>query len=132
MQRLFVDTSAWFAFINRKDREHGAVADALRRHAGRLVTSNFVLDEIVSLCLYRMGHDVAVRAGRALMDPRAVDLVRLTAADEQAAWRLFCARGDQRFSFTDCTSFILMRRLGIDTALALDDDFRAEGFGMVP
>ena len=38
----------------------------------------------------------------------------------------------QVYHFTDCTSFALMRRLRIDMALALDEDFRAEGFGLMP
>ncbi len=132
MERLFVDTSAWYAFINRRDPAHKAVAKVLQQYTGRLVTSNFVLDETLSLCLYRMGHDVATAAGNVLMDPQAVDLVRITSKDEQLAWQLFCARSDQRFSFTDCTSFVLMRRLRIDTALALDGDFRSEGFTVIP
>ena len=35
-------------------------------------------------------------------------------------------------SFTDCTSIVLMRRLHIDTVLTLDDDFRRQGFTMIP
>ena len=67
-----------------------------------------------------------------LSDSDSVDLVRVTIADEHAAWDLFRARPDQTYSFTDCTSFVLMRRLGLDAALALDADFRTEGFRVVP
>lgn len=132
MERLFVDTSAWFAFANRKDLNHARVRAVLRQFPGRLVSSNFVFDETISLCLYRLGHKAARTAGSVLMDPDIVDLVRITAEDEQAAWTLFCNRSDHRFSFTDCTSFVVMRRLGLPKALALDDDFRAEGFEVVP
>jgi len=66
------------------------------------------------------------------MDPDTVDLVRVSVEHEHAAWSVFCDRSDHRFSFTDCTSFIVMRRLGLSTALALDDDFVTEGFGLVP
>ena len=132
MERLFVDTSAWFAFANRKDLNHARVRAVLRQFPGRLVSSNFVFDETISLCLYRLGHKAARTAGSVLMDPDIVDLVRITAEDEQAAWALFCNRSDHRFSFTDCTSFVVMRRLGLPKALALDDDFRVEGFEVVP
>lgn len=132
MERLLVDTSAWFAFANRKDLNHARVRAVLRQFPGRLVSSNFVFDETISLCLYRLGHKAARTAGSVLMDPDIVDLVRITAEDEQAAWALFCNRSDHRFSFTDCTSFVVMRRLGLPNALALDDDFRAEGFEVVP
>jgi hypothetical protein len=132
MERLFVDTSAWFAYANRKDRDHASVSAAVTGFDGRLVTSNFVFDETLSLCLYRLGHAAAERVGAVLLDPDSVDLIRITPEDEQMAWTLFRNRSDQRYSFTDCSSFALMRRLGIDAALALDEDFRAEGFRVMP
>ena len=55
---------------------------------GRLVTSTYVFDEIVTLCRYRLGHEPAVRVGRVLVDPDIVDLVRITGDDEHAAWAL--------------------------------------------
>ncbi len=132
MERLFVDTSAWFAFVNGSDPDHGPVRRVLRAREGRLVTSNFVFDETVTLCHYRLGHEVASRIGAALLDPAATVLVRLTAEDERGAWSLFLGRGDKRYSFTDCTSFVLMRRLGLTTAVAVDDDFRQEGLATLP
>ena len=132
MERLFVDTSAWFAYLNRSDRDHAAVRKIINQFVGRLATSNFIFDETLSLCLHRLGHDVARSVGSVLLDPTNVDLIRITPEDEQTAWTLFCRRSDQRYSFTDCTSFELMRRLGIATALALDDNFRVEGFQVAP
>lgn len=132
MERVFVDTSAWFAFANRKDPDHAAVRAVLDGFEGRLTTSNFVFDETVSLCRYRLGYRVAERVGSVLLDPATVDLIRILPEDEQVAWALFRARADQRYSFTDCTSFVLMRRLGIHDAFALDEDFRTEGFGVAP
>ena len=132
MQRLFVDTSAWFAYINRKDPDHIAVRKVLHKFQGRLITSNYIIDETISLCLYRLGHKAAVAVGGVLFDTTEVDSIRITPGDEQDAYLLLCERPDHRYSFTDCSSFILMRRLGLDTALALDDDFRHEGFHVVP
>jgi hypothetical protein len=132
MQRVFVDTSAWFAFVDRRDPDHRAVRTALRKHDGRLVSSTYVLDEVVTLCRYRLGHEPAVRVGRTLLDPAVVDLVRITSDDELAAWQLFEARADKEYSFTDCTSFTLMRRLEIDVAIAVDEDFTQEGFQVMP
>jgi len=120
MQRLFVDTSAWFAFANSGDPDHETVAGLLAAFKGRLVTSNFVFDETVTLCLYRLGHDAAGRVGQVLPE------------DEAGAWQLFQERRDKQYSFTDCTSFALMQRLDLKTAAALDDDFAGEGFEQLP
>ena len=129
---LFVDTSAWFAYANRADVEHAAVREALESFRGRLVTSNFVFDETVTLCLYRLGREAAIRVGDTLQASRAVELVRATPEDERSAWGLFRERVDKTYSFTDCVSFVVMKRLGIGQAAALDEDFRREGFQVVP
>ena len=133
MERLFVDTGAWYALGNRADPAHDAVAAALKSFSGRLVTSNFVFDETIALCVARRrGHAAAARLGAVLLAPAVVDLVHITTDDERAAWRLFLERPDQPYSFTDCTSFTLLRRLGVTQAAALDEHFRIEGFNVVP
>lgn len=132
MERVFVDTSAWFVFANRGDEGHARVAAELRRFEGRLVTSSFIFDETVTLCRYRYGHRIASGIGEALLSPAVTEMVWVTEADERAAWPLFVSRPDKRYSFTDCTSFVLMRKLGIKTAISLDDDFRQEGYETLP
>jgi predicted nucleic acid-binding protein len=127
-ERAFVDTSAWFAHANRRDPAHAGIRRVLRTFQGRLITSNFVFDETVTLCLYHLGYQVAARVGEVLLDQTVVDLVRITAEDEQRAWALLLARPDKTYSYTDCTSFVLMRRLGLQRAVAIDIDFQREGF----
>lgn len=132
IERIFVDTSAWFAYANRRDPEHRAVREILRRRGVRLVTTNFVFDETVTLCRSRLGHGAAAKVGQVLRGSPAIDLVRLSAEDEGRAWQLFLARADKAYSFTDCTSFVLARRLKLERCLALDDDFDREGFTTLP
>ncbi|MHC4972728.1 MAG: type II toxin-antitoxin system VapC family toxin [Planctomycetota bacterium] len=132
MERIFVDTSAWLSFANRNDADHPLVKRAFSGFSGRLVTSNFVFDETVTLARSRLGHAFALLVGDALQDADTVDLIRVSADDETRAWTLFAERGDKRYSFTDCTSFVLMRRLGIKQAASLDADFAREGFGVLP
>lgn len=132
MERVFVDTSAWVAFANRADPDRDRVGSVLREWKGRLVTSRLVFVETVTLCLYRFGHDVAVRFGDRLRDGSTADLVRLESADDDQAWELLRERPDKAYSFTDCASFTVMRRLGITRAVTLDEDFARESFEMLP
>jgi predicted nucleic acid-binding protein len=132
MAHAFVDTSAWFAYVNRLDPDHIRIRSLFQTFRGRLVTSNFIFDETVTLCLYRLGYQVAVTVGEILLDPTVVDLLRLTPDDEHRAWALFLARPDKTYSYTDCTSFVLMRRLRLQQAIALDADFQREGFLLLP
>jgi predicted nucleic acid-binding protein len=131
-ERIFVDTSAWFAYANRRDPEHRSVREVLRRKGVRLVTSNFVFDETVTLCRGRLGHAAAAKVGAVLRESPMVDLIRLSAEDEGRAWELFLARPDKQYSFTDCTSFVLARRMKLEICLALDEDFEREGFATIP
>ena len=132
MERVFVDTSAWFAYVNRSDRDHEKVRDVLRAFEGRLVTSNFVFDETITFCLYRLGHRTAAKVGKTLLSATTIDLVHLTLDDERLAWALFLQRPDKTYSYTDCASFVVMRRLGLRHALSLDADFQREGFELLP
>ena len=132
MKRTFVDTSAWYAYTNASDPSHEAVSRTRRAVDGRLVTSSYVFDELVTLCRYRLSHAAAAKVGALLLAAARLDLVRITPDDEKAAWALFQRRPDRLYSFTDCTSFVLMRRLGLTRALALDDDFATEGFELLP
>jgi len=130
--RVFVDTSAWFAYVNAGDPDHRRVRDVLDDAPDRLVTSTYVFDETVTLTQARLGHRRAVAVGRTLLDPAIVDLLRVTPVDERTAWTLFERRPDKSYSFTDCTSFVLMRRERIGHAIALDEHFAQEGFTIAP
>jgi uncharacterized protein len=131
-RRCFVDTGAWFAYVNRADPDHERVRTVLDHSPGRLVTSTYVFDETVTLTQARVGHRQAVAVGRTLVDLSLVELLSVTPADERAAWVLFEKRPDKGYSFTDCTSFVLMRRERITKAVALDLHFVQEGFVVVP
>lgn len=132
IELLFVDTSVWFAFVNKRDPEHASTHRLFDAFPGRLVTSNYVFDETVTLCSKRLGHETAVRVGEILLDPDVVELVSASRADERGAWELFRSRGDKTYSYTDCVSFTIMSRLGIGKAAALDEDFQREGFEVLP
>jgi predicted nucleic acid-binding protein len=41
-------------------------------------------------------------------------------------------RSDKRWSFTDCTSFVAMRSLSVDSAFTFDANFQQAGFKMLP
>lgn len=132
MIQVFVDTGAWYALIDRKDPDHVDVAEQLRLYQGRLVTSNFVSDETVTLLRYRLGHQYAVIFWQQLMAGTLANFMRITPKDEFAAWKIFHDYDDKSFSFTDCTSFALMERLKLDVAIALDSDFKSYGFHCLP
>ncbi len=132
MDRLFVDTSAWYAFLNRRDPSHAAVAEVLRAWEGRLLLTDYVFDELVTLVRARVGHDLAVRAGQELRSGNLAALVALEPRDLELAWQQFCREADKDYSFTDCSSFAAMKRLRLTHAAAVDAHFRQAGFVSLP
>jgi predicted nucleic acid-binding protein len=132
LNRAFVDTGAWYALLDRNDPDHAEVVQAFQDYRGRLITSNFVFDEAVTLARYRLGWDVARKLGSQLREQRIARMERVTPKDEAAAWSIFDQYRDKRFSFTDCTSFALIQRLELPLSLAIDSDFRSFGLRCLP
>lgn len=54
-------------------------------------------------------------------------IARIEEQDFLQAWELFRRYDDKAWSFTDCTSRVIMERLGIQRAFAFDDHFRQFG-----
>ena len=121
--RIFVDTSAWYAIIDKNDQDHAAAVSKIQMLDRPLVTSNYIFDEILTLLQTRLGPSVAIPFGEKLWDQEVSALVRIIEEDEEKAWRVFRQYTDKGFSFTDCTSFALMERLDIDTVFAFDNHF---------
>lgn len=132
MIRFLVDTGAWYALADRRDPDHEDVALCLHERAGRLLTTNFVFDESVTLIRYRLGSGAARAFGERLLSGGAARMVAVTRRDETRAWEIFTRYRDKSFSYTDCTSFAVMQRLGIETAVAIDEDFRSFGLACLP
>ena len=127
---VFVDTSAFFAIENERDRHHGKALetrDELMSRGERLITSDYILDEVYTLIRMRVGHRPAVDFGDSIRASRFIRIEPVTPADFETAWRIFKRYDDKPFSFTDCTSFALMERLKIGSAFVFDRNFREYG-----
>ncbi|WP_287963480.1 PIN domain-containing protein [Alcanivorax sp.] len=128
MKLVFVDTGGWFAALARRDQDHAAASDFLKRWRGGLVTTDYVLDETLTLIQSRIDHTTAVNFLDAIERSSTLDLVFVAPEDYYKALDLFRRRADKQWSFTDCTSFTVMARLDLSYALAFDNHFEQAGF----
>lgn len=55
-------------------------------------------------------------------------MVRISERIEEKAWRIFKEHEDKKYSFTDCTSFVLMEKLNVERAFVFDKNFEQYGF----
>ena len=111
---LFVDTWGWCVSANPKEARHQQVKqimETLLDSGNHLITTNFVLDETYTLVRFRVHHQASVELHQKierLIAGKLLKVIHITPEIEQAAWRIFERYSDKDFSFTDCTSFVVM------------------------
>jgi len=131
---IFVDTSALVARYLSGDTWYQRAApiwDQLEDQRVPLVISSLVMEETCTMVGRRAGHRFAANKMRLLYASKRVTILRPEEEDERKALYLFEKYGDQRVSFTDCTSFVLMRRHRIPKAFTFDRHFRIAGFDVL-
>lgn len=135
MKPLFVDTAGWMACADAADPAHGrarAARDAALEAGRILVTTDYVVDETLTLVRVRMGVAASEAwwtqvEGSCRVRHEAIDALRA-----EKARAIFFRHRDKRYSFTDCTSFVVMRELRLREALTTDRHFRQAGFDVTP
>jgi len=135
VKALFVDTGGWMACADAADPRHGearAARDAALQAGRLLVTTDYVVDETLALIRLRLGLAAAEAwwtqvEGSARVRHETIDAMR---AEKARAW--FFRHRDKDYSFTDCTSFVVMRELRLGDALTTDRHFRQAGFDVLP
>jgi uncharacterized protein len=129
---VFVDTGAWFARHVPADRNHQRVKAWFDANTELLITTDYCADETLTLLAARGRVRLAIEVGRALFEGNVSELHFVTPDQLHRAWILFQQHASAGWSFTDCTSKVVMDELGIKTAVALDAHFQQFGVVVVP
>jgi predicted nucleic acid-binding protein len=128
---VFADTSFFFALSARRDAAHSSAVSkfgALLRKQRRIVTTDYVIDEALTLTKVRTNASVAVALLDRIERSEAIELEYVNAARFHLAKTFFRKHSDHGYSFTDCASFVVMRELEITDALTTDHHFAEAGF----
>ncbi len=124
---IFVDTGAWFSSLMPSDPDYSAVTTWLQQNRQPLVTTDYVVDETLTLLMARGQKSRAMAFGSALMAGQLATVHFITRDDFEHAWDVFRHYSDKEWSFTDCTSKVVIERLEIANALSFDHHFRQFG-----
>jgi predicted nucleic acid-binding protein len=122
-----VDSSAWFAAANVKDRNNAA-AKQLLACSTDLITTDHVLIEswlVMRRQIHRRAPEAyweGIRNGLAVVE-------KVEPSDIDAAWAIGRTFPDQDFSIVDRTSFAVMERLGLTRVASFDSDFAIYRYG---
>lgn len=129
----FIDTSALYAILDRDHAFHAAAAGLWTKALGeseQLVTSNYVALESFALVQHRLG----MPALRTLHDD-LLPVIRMqwvTLEEHAAAAQMVLASDRKSLSLVACSSFGIMRRLGLRSVVTFDRHFKEQGFIMLP
>ena len=128
MKRVFVDTFYLLALVSPSDESHARALQFARAYRGRFITTQWVLTEMADGC--------AATANRL----RAVEFIKVFSAQSnvtvfpvsddwfQRGLRRYGERPDQKWSLTDCISFLVMEDEKLSEALTADHHFEQAGF----
>jgi uncharacterized protein len=130
-RRVFADTSFFFALVAKRDPAHRPAVIAyeklLRAHV-RVVTTDYIIDETLTLTKARIDSATALALLDRIERSEAIDLEELAPATFSSSKAYFRRHSDHGYSFTDCTSFVVMRDLKLRAALTTDRHFIEAGF----
>ncbi len=135
MKGLFVDTAGWMACADQADPQHARACDA--RDAALktgvvLVTTFYVVAETLTHIRKRLGLGAAEAWWKQVDGSSRLRWESIDWARAEKARGIFFRYSDKDYSYTDCTSFVVMQELKLKQALTTDDHFRQMGFRTLP
>lgn len=131
MRKVFVDTAAWLALVNKTDGLHSQakeIRNELTQKKCSIVTSNLVLVETVNALSREAFRQTAIQFMQVLQNSKGIEIVEVDKGLFKQGWELFAARTDKDWSLTDCISFVIMKRQKIKNAFTSDHHFVQAGF----
>ncbi|MBU1085510.1 MAG: PIN domain-containing protein [Candidatus Beckwithbacteria bacterium] len=130
-KNIFVDTCFFKALVDIEDDFHQQAKNLwgeFRESKETLITSNFIVDEVLTLIRLRCGLKKAITFRDLLAEnSQIIKIVRVTVTDEAGAWKWF-EKDWSKLSYTDCVSFALIKRLGVKRVASFDEHFKRAGF----
>jgi hypothetical protein len=133
---IFVDTSAWYALEVEDDVNHEAACKFLSTIAsgkhGISITTDYILDETLTLLRSRRSLSSASAFIDKIKKSKSVRVFWVEEGLFEKALEVFQRSERKSWSFTDCTSFALMKELLIPNAFTFDSHFREAGLQILP
>jgi predicted nucleic acid-binding protein len=137
-KRLFVDTWGWLCLRDKREAKHQDVVKIYqdyKRQGGKLITTDFVLDETITLFFKRLSSDLAQKSMRLLDEASTRHIIHVEWITQEYFEQAKHLR--ERFldkpdiSFTDLTSMVVMQDLDISYILTGDAHFGHVNLGFI-
>jgi predicted nucleic acid-binding protein len=111
----------------RSDPNHPQAANWLARNSEVLITTDYIIDETLTLLRARGERQRAKLLGKEFFEASIAEIYFLTEEDIRQAWAIFEQYDDKGWSFTDCSSKVMIDEMNIPQAFAFDHHFHQFG-----
>jgi uncharacterized protein len=125
---IFVDTGAWYALAIASDPDHKAAKSFAASITEPLATPDYIVDELLTLFAVRGQKHKGIEWIQEVLRRGGADVLRVSDEDLENALQLYEKFNDKAWSFTDCTSYVVMQRLSVKPAFSFDHHYRQFGF----
>ena len=131
-EKVFVDTSAFYALMDRSDKNYEQAAALWKYLVEKdlyLNTSNYVIVETLAILQSRLGFEAANLWYRDVLS--LAEVLWIEGSIHNLAHELWLGLGRRKLSFVDCVSFVTMRHYKIEKVFVFDRHFEEQGFEIV-
>jgi len=131
MNKVFIDTAAWLALVNKNDEFHKKakeVRENLLKEKVNFVTTNQIIIEVANTLSKSRFKKAVVKLTESIKKSKNINVIFIDEEIYTQAWERYKNRDDKEWSFTDCISFIIMEDEEIQRAFTTDHHFEQAGF----
>ena len=128
---IFIDTGSLIARYIVNDQYHKNAMkkwERIEKKKYKMCTSNFVLNETFTLLGRWVGYEFAAEKANLIYKTKVFQIYRPDEEEDIASLNIFRKYADQKISFTDCVSFMLMKKYKVKSAFTFDKHFHIAGF----
>jgi predicted nucleic acid-binding protein len=133
IEKIYIDTSAFYALIDRSDTCHiaaKALWPALIKNEIDLLTSSYVVSETMTILQKRLGQEAASLWHKAVLG--VVDIQWVDRSLHNLGYELWMSLGRLGFSLVDCVGHILMNQQQVTRAFCFKTHYAHQGIALVP
>ncbi|MHA1473849.1 MAG: type II toxin-antitoxin system VapC family toxin [Promethearchaeota archaeon] len=126
---IFLDTGFIISLFNKKDKNHIKAKEIMMKTFEKdgntvFIYSDYIFDEIITFMKRRkIPPNIIQKNGDKILKSKLWTKVSISETFFQKSWKMIKNYKDKSWSFTDVSSFVLMKELNIKYFLSYDDHF---------
>ena len=134
---VFVDAGPFRAFVSPRDQSRKKTLNILTKLAKdnvHLITTDYVIDEVFTglVAHIKGGYPYIQKFEKEILQSNILTIEWIGKERFYQTKKFFLkVSKDKQWSFTDCTSYVVMKELKVKTVFTFDDHFQEMGFTLL-